>query len=409
MAETTKFMCKVMTSAGSISEIILEGEDASVVERTIRRKGDTPISIKENVSEGSTDLGSVVIFEKKVKSKDLSLFCKQMHTMLYAGMPLIKALGVMGEQVEHSTLKKVCLDMMAEVQKGRMFSQAMKKHKKYFPPLLIAMVESGEMTGRQDEVLEKMAIHYEKEDKVEKKIKNAMVYPKFLSVLTIVVVVIMLTQILPIFTKIFKDNGTELPWITEFVMGLSDALVQYWYVFLGVLIIMVVGFKTFVNSTGGKRAWDRFLLKMPLVKISIAKIATSRFTRTLSTLLTSGVPLLMSLQMAGKVTGNTVVQDGIEDITEDIKKGRKLSALIKQITVFPSMLVSMIAIGEESGALDDMLERTSDFYDSELEASLTKMVGLIEPAMIVVMAIIIGFIIVAMVLPMITLFRAYQG
>lgn len=409
MAETASFVCKIMTSDGAVVERIVEGETRALVEDYIRQRGERPIEIVPQLDKGSKDISELGLFKKKIKAKDLSLFCKQMFTMIHAGMPLIRALGVMAEQVEHPTLKEVCAEMMGDVQKGRMFSEAMKKHGNHFPPLLISMVESGEMTGKQDEVLEKMAIHYQKEDRIEKKIKSAMIYPKFLSVLTIVVVMIMLTFVLPMFAKVYAEGGVELPAITQFVMGISDGVVKNWYIIIAVVIALTVGFKTFVSTPGGKRAWDKFLLSVPGVSNSVKKVATSRFTRTLSTLLSSGLPLLASLQMSGRVTGNTVVEDGIDSITEDIKKGSTLSSLIKQINLFPSMLISMISIGEESGSLEDMLERTSDFYDEELEAALTQLVGLVEPVMILVMGVIIGFIVLAMLMPMFTLFTAFQN
>lgn len=409
MADTFKYLCKVMATNGTVAEKIIDADSVSSAERIIRQASETPISISEYRESGSKDVADLVLFEKKVKAKDLALFCRQLHTMLYAGMPLIKALGVMSEQIEHPTLKRVSKDMMEDVQKGRVFSEAMKKHKKYFPPLLINMVESGEMTGKQDEVLYKMSIHFEKEDRVENKIKSALVYPKFLSVLTFAVVVIMLTFVLPMFSKVYSDGNAELPALTQFVMGISDFMVSKWFILVAIIVLLVFAFKAFLATKGGKRAWDGFILKIPIVNRSIRKVITSRFTRTLSTLLSSGVPLLSSLDMAGKVTGNSLVEEKIDGITEDIKKGSKLSSLIKKVDVFPPMLISMVSIGEESGALEDMLERTSDFYDEELETALTKLVGLVEPVMILVMGVIIGFIVMSMLMPMFSLFQAFQN
>ncbi len=408
MAEV--FVCKVIGKDGKLSEREIEAENSKEASSLIIQAGEKPISIKLAVKQEKTkkSLASIELTPKKVKAKDLSLFCRQMHTMLHAGMPLIRALGVMSEQLEHPTLKKACAEMMNGVQKGSLFSDVMKKQKKVFPNLLISMVESGEMTGSQDDVLAKMAVHYQKEDAIEKKISSAMVYPKILILLVIAVIVIMLTKIFPTFLGLFENSNVELPWPTRFVIGLSNSLVSEWYIYLGVVVAVFVMFKVMLKSPKGRRAWHKFLLKVPVVKSQIAKIATSRFTRTLSTLLTSGLPLLASLEMAGKVTGNTVVEDGINEITEDIKKGSKLSVLIARIKVFPPMLVSMIAIGEESGSLEGMLERTSDFYDDELESSLTKMVGLLEPTMIVVMGIVVGFIVIAMMWPMMSMFQTYK-
>lgn len=409
MAELIKYKCRCIGTSGSVVEKVLEAESKSAVLDMIRRAGEMPTHVEVLKQEGSKDVGSLKLFQPKVKSKDLAIFCKQMHTMLHAGMPLIKALGVMSEQIEHKVLKRITKEMMEDVQKGRMFHEAMRKHEKYFPPLLINMVESGEMTGKQDEVLEKMALYFQKEDRIEKKIKNAMVYPKFLSALTVIVVIIMLAKVLPMFVQIFKDGGAELPWITKFVMGASDFVVQRWYILIGIVVALILVFKSFVSTKEGKRKWHSLLLRMPVVGVALKKIITSRFTRTLSTLLGSGLPLLNSLELAGRVTGNVVVQERIDNITEDIKKGSALSSLIKKVEIFPPMLISMVTIGEESGAMEDMLERTSDFYDEELEAAMTQLVGLVEPVMILVMGIIIGFIVVAMLMPMFTLFQAFQN
>lgn len=409
MAELIKFKVRTIGSSGSMIDKVLEAEDKTAAVRMIRTAGETPVSVEVLAKEGSKDLADIPLFQKKVKSKDLALFCKQMHTMLHAGMPLIKALGVMSEQLQHKRLKNITREMMEDVQKGRMFHEAMRKHEKDFPMLLINMVESGEMTGKQDEVLEKMALYFEKEDRIEKKIKGAMVYPKFLGGLTVAVVIIMLAKVLPMFVQIFADGGAELPWITKFVIACSDFVVQRWYILVGIVVALILGFKSFVKTTEGRRAWHSFLLKLPAIGPAIKKIITSRFTRTLSTLLGSGLPLLNSLELAGRVTGNVIVQERISGITEDIKKGSALSSLIRKVEIFPPMLISMVTIGEESGALEDMLERTSDFYDQELESAMTQLVGLVEPVMILTMGIIIGFIVVAMLMPMFNLFQAFQN
>lgn len=404
-----KFKCKVIAPNGQVMEKEVTAESIAEARAALMQGGEKPIEIHPfKKGEKGSDKGEIQLFKKKVRAKDLSLFCRQMNTMLKAGMPLIKALVVMQEQLEHKVLREVTREMLQSVQKGFGFSYAMKMHPTVFPPLLISMVETGEMTGTQDDVLHKMAEHYKKEDIIEKKIRGALVYPKFLSGLTVTVVVIMLTQIIPKFVDIFQSNGVELPWVTQFILNLSNGIVKYWYIILAVVLGSIFGFKAVLKTENGKRAWDRFLLRVPVVKGLTKKIATSRFTRTLSTLLTSGLPLLASLEMSGRVTGNTVVEDGIQEITEDIKKGSRLSVLIKRIIIFPPMLVSMISIGEESGALESMLEKTSDFYDDELEAALTQMVGLIEPVMIVVMGVVIGFIVVAMIWPMMNLFQAFQ-
>jgi type IV pilus assembly protein PilC len=340
------------------------------------------------------------IFEKKVKAKDISIFCKQLYVMLHAGMPLMNALDVLYHQSEHKTVQKTVKDMTISVQKGDILSVSMKKHPKVFPSLLISMVESGELTGNLDSVLERMSTHYTKENRINSKIKGAMVYPAVLGVLSITVVIFMITFILPTFTSMFTSSGVPLPGITQFLLDLSESIRKFWYIYLLVVFGLSFMIRRTVKTTSGKRAFDKLVNKIPVVKTQVAKIATSRFTRTLSTLLASGIPIIQALDTSAAVTTNMVVIDGIGKVTEDIKKGSSLHSLLKRIDMFPPMMVSMVGIGEESGALEDMLDKAADYYDEELEAAIQRLVQLLEPLMIVIMALMIGFIVIAMLLPM---------
>ncbi len=398
MSQSTAFNCKYITKKGTSETKVILAENELRAQDMIRGMGATPISITKESGKSDTKRG-ITLFAKKVKSSDLSLFCRQLHTMLFAGMPLVRALEVMAEQLTHPELKRATEEMTLGVQKGNMFSEVMKQHPKVFPHLLISMVETGELTGKQDEVLGKMAIHYQKDDRIERKIKSAMIYPKFLAALTITVVVIMLVKILPTFVTLFDGTGVDMPALTQFIIDLSHLIVTYWYIIIAVIAGAVFATKAILKTESGRYTYDSTLFKLPIIGPAVTKVITSRFTRTLSTLLSSGLPLLKSLEMAAKVTRNKIVEEGISRVTEDIKKGSKLSGLIKKMGLFPPMLVSMISIGEEAGSLEDMLERTSDFYDEELESAMDSLVGLIEPVMILIMGIIVGIIVVAMLLP----------
>jgi len=225
-------------------------------------------------------------------------------------------------------------------------------------------------------------------------------YPMILGILVVTVVVFMLTFVLPTFITMFDSSGTQLPLPTRIVIGMSDALRTYWYLFAGGLFGLIVFFRRLVKTTSGKRFIDQATLKIPILKTSVSKIATSRFTRTLSTLLASGIPIIQALETAAQVTSNQVVIDGIQVVSEDIRKGIVLSTLLKKVGVFPPMVISMVNIGEESGALEEMLAKTADYYDEELDAAIAKMIAVLEPLMIIVMAVIVGFIVVAMIMPM---------
>ncbi|MDH8679422.1 type II secretion system F family protein [Fusibacter bizertensis] len=393
------YRCKEIDLRGRVIETVYRAESKGEIINLIRSKGHRPVAVNIEEEKGN-DIAQIELFQKKVKVNDISIFCKQMHTMLNAGMPLLTSLDVLGAQTENVTLAKTVKQMATQVQKGDILSVSMKQHPKVFPSLLISMVEAGELTGNLDNVLLKMSEHYTKENRINSKVKSAMMYPTILSVLVVVVVVFMLTFVLPTFITMFNQTGDALPLPTRIVMGLSDALQAYWYIFLGVIIAVTYAVRRIGKSVEGKRFFDRLKLKMPIIKTSIAKIATSRFTRTLSTLLASGIPIIQALETSAQVTGNQVVIDGIYVVSEDIKKGIVLSSLLKKVGVFPPMMISMVNIGEESGALEEMLSKTADYYDEELDAAISKMISFIEPVMIIVMALIVGFIVIAMLLPM---------
>ncbi|GAB6108744.1 type II secretion system F family protein [Fusibacter bizertensis] len=393
------YRCKEIDLRGRVIETVYRAESKGETLNLIRSKGHKPVSVNIEAEKGN-DIAQIEFFQKKVKVNDIAIFCKQMHTMLNAGMPLLTSLDVLGAQTENSTLAKTIKQMATQVQKGDILSASMKQHTKVFPSLLISMVEAGELTGNLDNVLLKMSEHFTKENRINTKIRGAMMYPTILSVLVVVVVVFMLTFVMPTFVTMFNQTGDALPLPTRIVMGISDALQSYWYLFLGAIIIIIYAFRQVLKSVEGRRTFDKLKLKMPVLKTSVAKIATSRFTRTLSTLLASGIPIIQALETSAHVTGNQVVIDGIEVVSEDIKKGIVLSTLLKKVGVFPPMVISMVNIGEESGALEEMLSKTADYYDEELDAAIGKMISFIEPMMIILMALIVGFIVIAMLLPM---------
>jgi len=393
------YRCKEIDLKGRVIETVYRGETKGEIISLIRSKGHSPVSVTMEEEKGK-DLLQMELFQKRVKTNDIAIFCKQLHTMLNAGMPLLTALDVLGAQTENPKLAATVKAMATQVQKGDILSKAMHQYPKVFPSLLVNMVEAGELTGNLDNVLLKMSEHYTKENKINSKVKSAMMYPMILSILVVVVVVFMLTFVLPTFVGMLDSAGAELPLPTKIVIGLSDALKSYWYLFIAAIVALVIMLRSVMKSVEGRRFFHKLQLRIPVLKTSIAKIATSRFTRTLSTLLASGIPIIQALGTAANVTGNQVVIDGIEVVSEDIKKGIVLSSLLKKVGVFPPMVISMVNIGEESGALEEMLEKTADYYDEELDAAISKLIALIEPLMIVIMALIIGFIVIAMILPM---------
>lgn len=368
------------------------------VVQNIKNKGSKVIHIREH-QEKSQDIKDLRLFAPRVKTKDLYLFCKQMHTMLSAGMPLLSAITVLESQTENKTLRKIFLEMQIDLQKGAQLSQAMKKHKQ-FPQLLLNMVEAGEMSGNLDDVLEKMAVHYEKENRINAKIRGAMVYPIILGLLSVGVVIFILVALMPMFMGMFEDAGIELPGLTRALIAASDFMVARWFVLLGIVIGIVVLIKMSFKTPQGKRNWDRLTMRLPGLKMPIQMIYTSRFTRTLSTLLGSGISILDAFRIAARITNNRIVIEQIDGASEAIKKGEPVSATLAKLRLFPAMMISMITIGEESGSIEEMLGKTADYYDQELDEAIGKLVAMMEPMLIIVMGGLVGISVIAILLPM---------
>ncbi|MGO1469656.1 MAG: type II secretion system F family protein [Tissierella sp.] len=387
---------KAVNTNGEIIEGFFESQTESEVLSMLKNEEYIPVSIEKDIEKTS----SIELFKSKVKKKDLAIFCRQFYTMVDAGISIIRCLDILSAQSENKTLKKSLESIHTDLQKGVTLSGAMSKHNKTFPSILINMVEAGEVSGNLDNILERMAIHFEKENKLENKIKSALIYPIVLIVVSVSVVLFMLIGVLPTFIEMFESSGAELPAITLFLLKTSKTLQKYWYLFFGGIAALSI-FSLYIKSTNeGRRSIDLLKIKTPFIKKTNQKIITSRFTRTLSTLMSSGIPLLESLEIVGNIVNNTVIKERLEDGMEGIKKGVSLSQTIRSMEVFPIMVYSMINIGEESGSLDKILVKTADFYDEEVETSLQRMTTLIEPILLVAMAIVIGFIVIAMALPM---------
>lgn len=387
---------KAVSQDGEIQEGIYEGEHESDVVAMLKSNKYLPIKVEKDVAADA----QINIFAQKVKKKDLAVFCRQFYTMLDAGIGIVKSIDILERQTENKTLVKSFGEIHEDVQKGQTLSQSMKKHKNTFPTLLINMVEAGEVSGNLDTIMERMAVHFEKENKLENKVKSAMIYPIALAVISTAVVIFLLVAVMPTFIGMFESSGVPLPAPTRALLAISHSLTTYWYIYIVVAGGLAGGFLYYRRTPTGMRTIDGIKLKIPVVKGTTKKIITSRFTRTLSTLMSSGIPLLESIQIVGKVVGNTVVQDKLEISAEDVRKGVSLSRAVHEVGVFPPMVDSMIRIGEESGSLDDILYKTADFYDEEVEVALNKMAALMEPVMLVVMAVVVGFIVIAMAMPM---------
>lgn len=387
---------KAISQKGQVLEGYKEGQSVAEIVSFLKNNNYYPVTIEEDVDTAARRN----FFSKKVTKKDISVFCRQFYTMLNAGISIINCLDILERQVENKTLKKAILDLHEDVQKGMTLSEGMKKQKNVFPTLLINMVEAGEVSGNLDVLMERMANHYEKEYKIENKVRNALIYPAVLSTVSIVVVVFLIVVVMPTFISMYETSGSILPTPTRVLLALSNFINEYWYLIILGLILLILGTMYFSKTKQGRFFFDILKISLPGIKKINKKIITSRYTRTLSTLLSSGIPLLEALEVVNRVVGNLAISDKLETVKEATRKGIPMSRAIRDIRVFPPMVDSMIKIGEESGALDDILYKTADYYDEEIESSMQRMTTLLEPFLIVFMALIIGFIVLSMVLPM---------
>jgi len=371
----------------------------------IRLKG-KPISVEEKVM-GSKE---IVLFQsKKIKLKDISLFCKQMSVMLNSGIPLNNAVDILEQQTDAKNLKASLKVISKSLKEGSQLSKAMLDQEGMFPDLLIRMVQAGEKTGKLDEVLEKMSEHYNKELKTSRQIRGAMIYPAVLAFLAVAAVLALLYIVIPSFSGIFEQSGMDMPLPTHIVLAASNFVRSYWYILFGVTGILVFLFLRYRSTEAGRYQLDRLKLWLPVIKGPMQKIVTARFASTLAILTSAGIPLVEAIESAAATTNNAVVIEKMKIANEGLQKGERLTGMITSTGLFPPMMLSMVKIGEESGSLESMLVKTSDYYEEELETAIKQLLSLLEPAMIIVMGVIIGGIVASVMLPMFELAHAVDA
>src|SRR5690242_4156735 len=337
-----------------------------------------------------------------VKETDLVLFTRQLATMIEAGISLVQALTALYEQCDpkrQKALRNVISDVTARVQGGETFHESIGKHPRVFNRLFVSMVKAGEAGGLLSEILDRLAGFLEASARLRKKVKSAMTYPVIVICIAFVITTFLIVRVVPIFGEIFKDFGAKLPAPTQFLIDVSDFVRGEWYFLLVGIASMIFGVRTFVRSARGKQVWDRWKLKLPVFGPLVHKIAMSRFARTFAQLIRSGVPILEVIDIVGGSSGNHVVETSIKEVGADVEKGDNLSVALSRKTIFPPMLLRMVAAGEATGKIDTMLEKMADFWDEEIEAMLDALTSLIEPLLIVFLGVIVGGIVIAMFLP----------
>lgn len=380
----------------------MEASGEAAVVSSLRSQGYLPLA----VSEGSVAGGGRAFSFKfelpkrgvpKVRSRDLMVFTGELSTLLRAGLPLDRSLGSLSTLTENATLKRIVGQVLGRVQEGRSLSQALGEHPQVFPPLYVNMIRAGEAGGVVETVLERLAEYLESSEKTREAVKSAMVYPVILATTAGGAIIVMLTVVLPKFAVIFDDLGAAMPGPTRFVMGVSDFVIGYWWLIGLVAFGIWSSFRRWLASPAGRERFDRWTLSAPVFGDLVRKLQVARFARTLGTMLKSGVPLIQALEIVRAVVANVVISKALAGVQRDVSEGKGLSGPLERAKVFPPLALQMVGVGEETGRLDDMLMVVSDHYDNEVTHAIARVMGLMSPMVLVVMALITGFIVWAMI------------
>ncbi|HEX9912850.1 MAG TPA: type II secretion system F family protein [candidate division Zixibacteria bacterium] len=389
------FEYKGKTLAGTTVSGELKAKDRNELEKLLRSNKILVSSVIKKPSSIKLSFGM-----KRVKKVQISRFTRQFATMIGAGLPMVQCLEILAQQSESAELRKVIGQVKESVQAGTTLAEALSKHKKIFDDLYVNMVDAGEIGGALDTILIRLAAYREKADALVRKVKGALIYPSVIFIVAIGVTAAMLTFIVPVFAKLFSGLGAELPGPTKFVLGLSHFLRSNFITGLIFLVLLAIGFKFYSRTDQGRLLIDKILLKLPLIGELLRKSAVSRFTRTLGTLISSGVSILEALDITAKTAGNKVIQNAIKKSVISIAEGETITQPLKETGVFPPMVTQMISVGEKTGGLDDMLNKIADFYEEEVDAAVSAITSIIEPVVIIFMGVIVGGILISMYLPM---------
>jgi type IV pilus assembly protein PilC len=404
MAATMTFEYSVRDRAGKLVSGKIDADSQAAVAQKLKSMGYAPVSISQVNSGGMSAEISLPKLGAKVKLKDLAVFSRQFATMINSGLSLLRALTILEEQTESKELARVLTEVRQDVETGQSLSASLGKHPRIFPPLMVNMTRAGEVGGFLDSVMLQIAENYEAEVKLRGKVKSAMTYPVVVFCIAILAVVGMLLFIVPVFANMFKTLGGELPAPTRILVMMSN-IVKYGFPFIIVaLITAVVVWTRIRHKEEVRRFVDPLKLRTPVFGSLFQKIALSRFSRNLGTMLSSGVPILQSLDIVADTTGNIVVGDAVRDVQDSVRNGESLTGPLAHHPVFPPMVVQMLAVGEDTGALDAMLHKISEFYDQEVEATTEALTALIEPLMIAVLGGVIGSMIIALYMPIFKIF-----
>ncbi|XZI22466.1 type II secretion system F family protein [Clostridium perfringens] len=396
------FKYKAINSEGQRIEGSQSADSESQIREMLLSNQYYPLSIEKENSKSKKSFS----FNSKVKLKDIAVFCRQFYVMLDSGLSIGKALNILIEQCEKPKLREALIGVNGELKRGETLASSMRKRKDVFPNLLTSMIDAGERSGNLDIILKRMADYYEKETKIRGKIKSAMIYPIVLGVVAIIAITFILTFVMPTFVQMFEENNVDLPMSTKMVLGTSKMLGKYGIIIFLILVTAIILLGKYLKSEEGQYKLSSINLKIPVIKKLTQKIIVSRFTRTMGIVSSSGMSLVSSLEIVASVVGNKIAEKELLKVKEKVLKGEGLGDSIMKIKIFPPMLASMVKVGEEAGSLDSILDKTADFYDDELEREIQTATALIEPIMIVIMGIIIGFLLISILTPMFTMYNS---
>lgn len=400
------FVYKVRDKQGQIVEGELDADNTTVVAAKLREMGYIPISIDQKDSGGLKK--EISIGGNRVKVKELAIFSRQFATMINSGLSLLRSLNILAEQTESKALSEVIKEVRNDVETGSSLSAALEKHPKVFSDLYVAMVRAGEIGGNLDHVLIRVAETLEAQVELRGKVKSAMTYPVVVFTMVLLIVSAMLIFIVPMFKKLYDELGGKLPAPTQMLIGISNVVKNFWWLIAILAIGGVFGLRAWKKTDRGEMIWDTFLIKVPIFGPLFHKVALSRFTRTLAELIRSGVPILEALDIVSQTVGNRVISAAILDVQTSVREGESIARPLLEHSVFPPMVVQMMAVGEETGAIDTMLLKISEFYDQEVAAAVDALTSLIEPLLIAVMGIAVGGMVIALYMPMFNIVNLVQ-
>lgn len=380
----------------------IEADSLEKARSLLRNDGLTVVKIGE-ASVLNRDI-NINIGTKKLKPRDLSVFCRQFLSILKAGVSMISALEMLTDQTENKTLKEALKSVKDNVEKGDTLSVAMKKQDGLFPPILLNMIAAGESSGSLEVSLERMSVHFEKDARIKGMVKKAFMYPIVLIFVMIAVIVVMLTFVIPQFKSMFDDLGSDLPGFTKAALALSDSLQNTWYIWLIGIAVLILAYKLYVRTPNGSRVVAALKLKIPVFGSLSVKTACARFARTLSTLMASGMPLIDSINICAKVLDNVLYKDALVETSRQVERGVSLTTPLEKSGLFPSMVIHMISIGEETGSMEEMLTNVADYYDEEVEMTTQQATALMEPIIIIMMALVVCALIAVIYGPMVQLY-----